>query len=271
MKRVLIGGAHSYVGTALEARLLSSPERFSVETLSLHQPLDTLDFHGADAVVQVAAIVHQKETKDLLPQYEAVNRDLAVAAAQKAKAEGVGQFVLLSTMNVYGMATGTITEDTVPHPNTAYGRTKLEAERAIAALADETFTVTILRPPMVIGKGTKGNYARLERLAKELPFSPDFENRRSLVRIETLCEALIALIEHPQAGIFFPQEPLPIATRDLIEEMASDAGRTLKRSKLLNPAIRLFRALTTTGKKAFGDLVYRDLSVLPLSAAKEEP
>lgn len=271
MKRVLILGAHSYIGTALEERLAASPERFSTRTLSLHEPLETLDFHGADAAVVVAAIVHRKETKALLPLYGAVNRDLAVAAAKKAKAEGVGQFVFLSTMSVYGMTTGVITRETVPQPNTAYGRTKLEAERAIAALSDERFTVTILRPPMVIGKGAKGNYARLERLAKKLPFCPDFENRRSFVRIDTLCEALEERIAEPRAGIFFPQEPETIATRDLIDETAAAEGRTLKHTKWFNPAIRLFRALTTTGKKAFGDLEYRDLTALPLPAEKEEP
>ena len=271
MKRVLILGAHSYIGTALENQLSASPDRFSVQTRSLHGIApETLDFHGADAAVQVAAIVHQKETKENAPLYEAVNRDLAVKAAKKAKAEGVKQFVLLSTMNVYGMTTGVITKDTVPHPNTAYGRTKLEAERAIAALADGHFTVTILRPPMVIGKGSKGNYRRLEQLAKKLPFCPDFENRRSLVRIETLCGAMEALLESPRSGIFFPQEPQPIATRDLIDEMAAADGRTLKHTKLFNPAIRAFRALTTTGKKAFGDLEYRDLYELPLSAVSKE-
>ncbi len=270
MKRVLILGAHSYVGTALEKRLSASPERFSVKTLSLHEPLGTFDFHGADAAVLVAAIVHQRETKALVPLYEAVNRDLAVETAKKAKAEGVKQLILLSTMSVYGLSTGVITADTVPHPVTAYGRTKLEAERAIAALADETFTVTILRSPLVVGKDAKGNCQRLERMARKLPFSPDIENRRSLVRIETLCEVLECSLEKPQSGIFFPQEPKPIATRDMIEEMAADAGRTLRRSKLLNPAIRLFRVLTTTGKKAFGDLIYQDLSALPLSALKEE-
>ena len=269
MKRVLILGAHSYIGTALEKRLLASPDAFSVKTLSLHTPLESLDFRGADAAVLVAAIVHRKETKETLPLYRAINCDLAVAAAKKAKAEGVGQFILMSSENVYGMNEGVITKDTVLHPVTAYGRSKLEAERAIAALCDDTFTVTILRSPMVIGKGAKGNYRRLEALAKRLPFSPDFENRRSLVRIETLCDAIERQLETPRAGIFFPQEPQPVATRDLIEQIARERGRTLRRTKLFNPAIRVLIATTTIGKKAFGNLEYRDLAALPLSVLEE--
>lgn len=268
MKRVLIGGAHSFIGTALERRLSASPDRFSVRTLSLHEPLAALDFRGADAFVHVAAIVHRRETAALAPLYEAVNRDLAVETARKAKAEGVGQFVFFSTLSVYGRSTGTIDRDTVPHPVSAYGRTKLEAEYALAALADESFAVTILRPPMVIGAGAKGNYRRLERLAGRLPFCPDYENRRTLVRIETLCGVIGSLIETPRSGVFFPQEPEPVATRDLIAEAAKNGGRTLKRSKLLNPAIRL-SLLTESGKKAFGDLVLEDLLELPLPARKE--
>lgn len=270
MKRVLIGGANSYIGTALETRLMRMPDRFSVQTLPLHErELDTFDFHGADAVVQVAAIVHQKERASMAPLYEAVNRDLALAAANKAKAEGVRQFVYFSTVAVYGKITGTITRDTVPNPNTLYGRTKYEAERALAALCDETFAVTVLRPPMVIGRGAKGNYRQLERLAKRLPFCPDIENKRSLVRIETLCGMLIALLEQPKSGIFLPQEPEPIETRDLIDELARQQGRTLRRSRLLNPAIRLLRRTTRVGKKAFGDLVYDHLSELPLEREAE--
>ncbi len=266
MKRILILGAHSYIGTSLERRLCSHPERFSAQTLSLHGvALESLDFRGADVMVQVAAIVHQREHASMASLYEAVNRDLAIAAARKAKAEGVRQFVFFSTVSVYGKITGTIAKDTPLHPATLYGRTKLEAERAIAALCDDTFTVTILRPPMVIGNGVKGNYHQLEQLIRYLPFCPDFENRRSLVRIETLCSRVAELIEHPQAGIFFPQEAEPIATRDLIEMLAKQQGRTLKRTKWFNPAIRVFRCLTRTGKKAFGDLVFDGLSELPLS------
>ena len=87
--------------------------------------------------------MHKKETKDSQPLYDAVNRDLCVALAKKAKREGVGQFVFFSTMSVYGMDTGTITKDTVPAPDSQYGQSKLSAEQRIAPLSDETFTVTV--------------------------------------------------------------------------------------------------------------------------------
>ena len=169
------------------------------------------------------------------------------------------------------METGAITKDTIPKPVTQYGRSKFEAERRIAALSDETFLVSILRPPMVFGPGAKGNPERLRRLAKRLPFCPDFENRRSMVSIDTLCDTVRRLIDTPRAGVFFPQEPEPIATRTLIARAMEEQGRTPKRSGLFNPAIRALRACTHVGRKAFGDLVYEDLRELPLPNKEEEP
>lgn len=272
MKRILITGENSYIGTHLKEFLSQFPESYTVETLALkaHSP-EEYDFHGAEAIVHVAAIVHRKETAETPALYEQVNRDLAYAVAEKAKREGVRQFVFFSSMSVYGKVTGTITRDTVPAPDTQYGKSKLAAERRIAALADDAFFVTILRPPMVFGPGAKGNPARLERLANKLWFCPDFENRRSMVSIDTLCEALKGYLDAPRSGVFFPQEAAPLSTADLMERMRRSHGKPVRRTKLLNPAIRLLRRFTRVGKKAFGDLTYEDLSELPLPDGEAKP
>lgn len=272
MKRILITGEHGWIASSLCDALNRTPERYAAETVSLRNGLpETLDWKGFDAVVHTAAIVHQKETRETEALYMRVNRDLTEALAKAAKRGGVKQFVFFSTMSVYGMETGTITKDTIPKPVTQYGRSKFEAERRIAALSDETFFVSILRPPMVFGPGAKGNPERLRRLAKRLPFCPDFENRRSMVSIDTLCDTVRRLIDTPRAGVFFPQEPEPIATRTLIARAMEEQGRTPKRSGLFNPAIRALRACTHVGRKAFGDLVYEDLRELPLPNKEEEP
>jgi UDP-glucose 4-epimerase len=272
MKRILITGTDSYIGTHLRQHLASFPDAYAVTEVSTQPFDDAVDFHGADAIVHVAAIVHRKETKETLALYDAVNCDLAVRIAEKAKREGVKQFVLFSTMSVYGMDAGVITRDTVPQPKTAYGRSKLAAERRIAALADDGFTVTVLRPPMVFGPGAKGNPARLERLSKRLPFCPDFENRRSMVSIDTLCERIRSYLDAPRSGVVFPQEASPIATKTLIAESMRAQGRRVRYTKLLNPAIRVLKNCSRAGKKAFGDLVYEGLNdaVLPLETGEEK-
>ena len=271
MKRILITGAHSFIGTNVAAYLGRYPNGYETETLSMHgRSPDEYDFHGADAIVHVAAIVHQKNTKRLQPLYDAVNRDLPFALAEKAKREGVKQFVFFSSIGIYGKVEGEIDETTLPDPKTRYDRSKLEAEQAIAPLADERFSVTVLRSPVVFGPGAKGNPARLFRLSRRLPFCPDLKNRRSMVSIDTLCAAVKELIDEPRSGIFFPQEPAPVATSELIACAMTEQGRTVRYSRILNPAIRVFRACTRAGKKAFGDLVYTGPFERTLSTDGEE-
>ena len=148
MKRILITGAHSFIGTNLETYLGRFPDRYETETLPMHgHTPDEYDFHGADAVVHVAAIVHQKNTKKLQPLYDSVNRELTLALAEKAKREGVKQFVFFSSIGVYGKVEGVIDGETPLDPKTRYDRSKTEAEQGIIPLADETFCATILRSP----------------------------------------------------------------------------------------------------------------------------
>lgn len=271
MKRILITGANSFVGTHLANDLARFPERYTVETLSVHgHSPDEYDFRDADAILHVAAIVHHGNSAKLQPLYDAVNRDLTAAIAEKAKREGVKQFVFFSSIGVYGRIEGVIGEDSVPDPKTRYERSKLSAERKIVPLADDGFFVTIVRSPVVFGPGAKGNPARLERIARRLPFCPDFENRRSIVMIDTLCETVRGLLDEPRSGIFVPQEAAPAATCGLLARMMRENGREPRRTKLLNPAIRVFRACTRTGKKAFGDLVYEGPFERRLSADREE-
>src|SRR5690606_7124221 len=116
-------------------------------------------------VIHVAGIAHVKETKENADLYYKVNRDLAFEVAKKAKNEGVKQFIFLSSMSVYGIETGIIKINTPTNPKTNYGRSKLEAEELISSIESDSFKVAILRPPMIYGKGCKGNYIRLANLA----------------------------------------------------------------------------------------------------------
>lgn len=257
MKRILITGEHSFIGTHIAAYLGEYPEEYVVETLSVHgHSPDEYDFHGADAVVHVAAIVHRKDSKKLQPLYDAVNRDLTAAIAGKAKREGVKQFVFFSSIGVYGQIEGVIDGNAALQPRTRYDRSKLQAEQSIAPLADDAFFVTILRAPVVFGPGAKGNPAKLDRLAKRLSICPDFENRRSMLSIETLCKTVKALLDAPRSGVFIPQERAPLSTCDLIAQSMKAQGKTPRKTKLLNPAIRALRRCSRIGKKAFGNLVY---------------
>ncbi|WP_202079446.1 NAD-dependent epimerase/dehydratase family protein [Caldalkalibacillus salinus] len=255
MKRILITGKNSYVGTSLKDWLNKYPDRYSVDTISLRD--DTWkkkDLSGYDGVFHVAGIAHIKETKENADLYYKVNRDLAYEVAQKARVDGVKQFIFLSSMSVYGIEIGIIDKDTPAKPISNYGKSKLEAEELIKSLEGTGFKVAIIRPPMIYGKGCKGNYPRLANLALKVPFFPSIENKRSMIYIDNLCEFIRLLIDEASNGIFFPQNNEYVCTSEMVRLIAEIHGKEIRMIKLFNPILRLSRSSTIN--KVFGDLVY---------------
>lgn len=254
-KKILITGKDSYIGISFEKWLLQWPEDYLVDTIDMiGDEWRNRSFKGYDVVFHVAGIAHQKETRRNKELYYKVNRDLAFETAKKAKTDGVTQFIFLSSMSVYGIDTGIITKDSPLNPKTNYGRSKLEAEKLIRFLADDTFKVSILRPPMIYGKGCKGNYPRLARLAVKLPVFPDMDNKRSVIYIDNLCEFVKVLIDDCNGGLFFPQNNDYVKTSEMVRLIAEAHGKKIKLTKLFNPILRLLKIKTVN--KVFGDLIY---------------
>ena len=257
MKKILITGANSYIGMSFEKYMAKWPEKYQVDTVDMIDGTwRQKDFSGYDAVFHVAGIAHQKETEENAPLYYKVNRDLAVETAKKAKADGVKQFVFLSTMAVYGMEEGAINLATVPCPVSHYGKAKWEAEQQMAPLNGDGFTVTIMRPPMVYGDGCKGNYQSLVKFAEKLPIFPDYENKRSMIHIDRLCWFVKEIVDQRQDGLVLPQDEEYACTCHMVLQIAESMGKNMRLWKLLNPAVALAKRFTTAGKKAFGDLYY---------------
>lgn len=259
MKRLLITGKSGYIAQQFAQFLRLFPEAYSVTSVSLRgSDWREIDLSSYDVILHTAGIAHIKETPENAHLYDEVNRDLTIELAEKAKNAGVKQFIFLSTVSVYGMDEGVITEETVPNPVTHYGRSKLQAEEGILPLQSDDFTVSILRPPMVYGDGCKGNYQALVKIAQISPVFPDYRNRRSMVSIETLCAFMKDVIDKQAAGIFLPQEKEYICTSEMVREIAAKEGRKIRLVHWLNPGVSLAVRFTKKGRKAFGDLIYRD-------------
>lgn len=265
MKKILITGKGSYLGNSLKAYLEAFGDCYQVDCLSLRSgDWKEQSFRGYDAVYHTAAIVHQPRSKDApgeLARYRAVNCDLAVDAAKKAKAEGVRQFVFLSTMAVYGLTaafgkTVTITAQTPTAPTDNYGLSKLEAERALLSLEGPDFRVAILRPPMIYGKDCKGNFRSLVSLARRLPFFPKVPNRRSMLYVGSLNRLVQQIIDREDRGIFCPQDPEYLNTSAMVQAIAAAQGKRLLLIPGFSWALHLLRHLTGAVDKAFGSLVY---------------
>ncbi len=257
MKKILITGANSYIGTAFEKYMAQWPAEYQVDTVDMIDgSWREKDFSGYDAIFHVAGIAHIRETAENAALYYSVNRDLAIETAEKAQKSGVKQFIFLSSMSVYGLEEGAISLKTAPAPKSNYGKSKLEAEAGINALAGTDFQVAVLRPPMVYGEGCKGNYQSLITFAKKMPFFPDYKNKRSMIHIDTLSETVKDLLDTNARGLYLPQDAEYICTCRMVQEIAADMGKKLPLLKILNPAVSLLKRCTTKGKKAFGDLYY---------------
>ena len=259
MKRVLITGKNSYIGTSLENWLMREPDKYKVDTVDMKDgSWKEKDFSSYDVVFHVAGIAHIKETSDNQDFYYKVNRDLAYETAQKAKEDGVEQFIFLSSMSVYGIENGIINRDTPLKPNSAYGKSKIEAEDLINKLEENCFTIATLRPPMVYGKGCRGNYPRLAGLALKTPVFPKVDNKRSMIYIDNLSEFVKRLIDNRSGGLFFPQNADYVNTSEMVRIIAEVHGKRVVMTKLFNPLLRLLNVSTVN--KVFGDLVY-DMSM----------
>lgn len=255
MKRVLITGKNSYIGTALEKWLMREPDRYKVSIVDMIDgSWKEKDFTDYDVVFHVAGIAHIKERRDNQDLYYKVNRDLAYEVAQKAKKDGVAHFILLSSMSVYGVENGVIDRNTLLNPKTAYGKSKLEAEELIKKLQNDSFTVATIRPPMVYGKNCKGNYPKLASLALKLPIFPKVDNKRSMIYIDNLSEFVKQLIDRRSGGLFFPQNSEYINTRHMVRLITEAHGKKIVMTKLFNPILRILNVRTLN--KVFGDLVY---------------
>lgn len=258
MKKILITGANSYIGTSFERYMEQFPNDYQIDTIDMIDGTwREKSFSGYDVVYHVAGIAHQKETKSNAENYYKINRDLAIEVAQKSKVDGVKQFIFLSSMSVYGMDVGVITEKTKPAPKSNYGKSKLQAEEEIEKLEDQVFKVCVLRPPMVYGEGCRGNYQSLVKIAKKFPFFANYKNKRSMIHIDKLSNFIKKLIDNNQEGLFFPQNEEYVCTCQMIQAIAQENGKNIKLTKLLNPIVWLLKIFTKAGKKAFGNLIYQ--------------
>ena len=268
-KRVLVTGVNSYIGNAFRSYMEQYPEEAVVDGISVRNDAwKTLDFSGYDCVFDVAGIAHADTghvSEEVKKRYYAVNCDLTVALAQKAKEEGVRQFIFMSSAIVYGDSAPIgfqrmITRDTPPAPADFYGDSKLQAEKGILPLVDDHFKIAVLRPPMIYGKGSKGNYPVLSKMAQKLPAFPKVENCRSMLYIGNLVEFVRLVIKNEESGFFFPQNGQYSNTSQLVQMIAEAHGKHIILVRGCTVPLRLLSQATGLVNKAFGSLAY-DMSM----------
>lgn len=261
MKRVLITGANSYVGTNVEKWLLKNPEEFQVDTVdTFNDNWKTADFTQYDAVFHVAGIAHVDPKPEMAPLYYKVNSEMTVEIAKWAKEKGVKQFVFMSSEIVYhaskSLKPHVITPETEPNPNDFYGDSKWRAEKGLHEIETPEFKIAILRPPMIYGPNCKGNFLRLGWLGTKTPVFPNWHNKRSMLFVENLAEFVKQIILREMAGTFYPQNRELSDTVEIVRYFAKKYNHKIWISKLFNPLVVIGSWFLPQVPKMFADSYY---------------
>ncbi|WP_413287803.1 NAD-dependent epimerase/dehydratase family protein [Bdellovibrio sp. HCB337] len=258
--KVLLTGASGFVGGRF---MKDQGQHFEIQTVDLRKSTpESLDMSGIHSIVHCAALVHQMQGAPE-EKYFDINTELTRRLAQRAKDQGVKQFIFLSTAHVFGDS-GTLknpapslNEGTPCHPKDAYGRSKLEAEKNLLEMKSENFVVTIIRPPMVYGKGAKGNLLALAKLVRVAPFLPlkYTLNQRSVIYVGNLCHFIGLAIQAKKSGIFLPQDPQPLSIAELVDGIAKAMDKKTHLFALPFFFYRiLFNAVPSISLRLFGSL-----------------
>lgn len=274
-KKILITGANSYIGVSVEKWLLNSNENYEIDTLDMMgDEWKNTDFSEYDVVYHVAGIAHAdvgNVTDEQKQLYYKVNTELTLEVARRAKEAGVKQFIFMSSMIVYsGCNKAIITTETSPEPLNFYGDSKWQADQTLQKMNSGEFKVVVLRPPMIYGKGSKGNYPELVKLASKLPVFPVVKNKRSMLHIDNLCQFVKLMIDNEEQGVFFPQNSEYTNTSEMVYMIATVKGHRIIMIPGMGWIVKILEKVP--GKigglatKAFGDSAYE----MNMSEYKEE-
>jgi len=241
--KVLITGANGFVGRALCSHLAeagiavraavraAAPDVVGVVVVGdIDGATDwSRSLDGITHVVHLAGRAHvlRETAQEAEAAFRAVNFEGTRRLAEEAAARGVRRVVFVSSVKACAESTSgpPLTEQSTPHPEDAYGRSKLDAERTLLRIAGSTnLEVAILRPPLVYGPDVQANFLRLMQLvdrAVPLPLG-SVRNRRSLVYRGNLASAIECCLTHPAAAgeTFFVSDGEDVSTPELIRRLA---------------------------------------------------
>lgn len=212
---ILITGASGFIGSSLVPYLKT---KYSVQVLSLRNyATDNRNFENVQSIIHLAGVAHKMNNENP-NDYFKVNRDLTIRFAQDAKKAGVSQFIYISSTKVYGEESIIYNESSVCLPSDPYGKSKLEAEIELKKIESDSFSVAIIRPPLVYGANVKGNMLKLMSLLIRFKIIPlgGIKNQRSMVYIGNL----VALIEHivlnQSSGLILAGDKKQYSTTELV-------------------------------------------------------
>lgn len=218
--RILVTGATGFIGSALCPALAG--RGFEVRAASRATTGDLASFDrwddllsGIDCVVHLANLAHVRASG--IERVRALNVDATLRLARAAARRGVRRFIYLSSVKA----------EAAQARDDPYGALKAEAEAGLAAV--DGIERVVLRPPLVYGPGVKANFLALMRAIDRglpLPFA-SIENRRSLIYVGNLADAIVRCVEAPQAAgrTYGVSDGAPVSTPELCRALGAVLGR----------------------------------------------
>jgi len=261
-KKILLTGNGSYIGKSFIKWLSKWGKLYFVDEISVRgNEWKDYDFSHYDVVVHLAGIAHVSTNPEMEELYYKVNRDLAIEVANKAKLEGIQQFIFMSSIIIYGEdgkigESRVISKETEYAPTNFYGQSKLEADLAIQKMMTDSFKTMVIRTPVVYGPNCKGNFPRLVKLAEKSIVFPNIKNEKSMIFIDNLCEFMRIIIEQKSHGVTFPQNKEYVSTTSIIEVAAKILNKRLFTTTIANVPIKLLSKRLNYINKIFGNKVY---------------
>lgn len=252
--KLLLTGASGFIGSYFQHHYAT---QYTYDTFSFSTYyLDKLILEDIETILHLSAIVHQSNADKKV--YERVNVHQTIEFAKKAKEAGVKHFIFMSTIAVYEPSLSILNEDSLLNPATFYGQSKLEAEKQLLALEDDTFKVSIIRPPMVYGQNAPGNIRSLMKLIDKIPVLPfgGINNQRSFIYVGNLCALIDCIIQAKKSGIFLASDDETLSTTALIEEIAK-----AKNKKIWLLHVRVFERLLRWLKPSLHQRLFASLVV----------
>jgi nucleoside-diphosphate-sugar epimerase len=239
---VLVSGCNGFIGRHLVPYLAAQGRRViaasrtasvfedrniaCVQLPNLSEPFDWLPvLQDCVAVIHLAGIAHTPSDEET---YDRVNHQATERLAKAAQRSGTHLIFVSSIAAQSGSSSAIeLTEDDIPRPSNAYGRSKLAAEHAIRASGA---AFTILRPVVMYGEGEKGNFAfihKISRLPLLLPFG-GLKAKRSVLSIQNFCSAVEFVLTNSRARgeTFIVSDPEPVAVSELIARHRATLGRS---------------------------------------------
>ncbi len=272
--KILVTGANGFVGNVLCRRLVEkgyavrgavrsgkSALPTGVEKIAMGDIEGNTDWSAAlqdiDCAIHLAARVHvmKDESADPLAEFRKVNVEGTEKLALSAAKAGVRRLVYISSIKVNGESTGKkpFSEKDEPHPQDPYGISKWEAEQALRRISGQSgLEVVVVRPPLVYGPEVGGNFVRmLAWIEKGIPLPLGcVKNRRSMIYVENLADALINCAIHPDAAnrTFLVGDSETVSTPELIRRLSARMGKSAAILPFPLPFLALLGKIT--GKKA---------------------